>query len=259
VNVQRGERFVNSSNDDNFVPVAWFISDLPQGSGRPCVTARGEGWQERRGAANPNARLSDAAVAEIRALRATGTATLGEIAAKYGIGPSQVGRIVRGESRLVAGLAAKTIEERFWEKVQKSDGCWLWTAATAPHGYGRFWVPAGSLVLAHSFAWALVNGPVPDGMEVCHNCPGGDNPLCVRPEHCFLGTHADNMRDMAEKGRSKRGSEHANSKLTESDVLVIRSRYAAGGATFASLACEYGVSPTAIGDIIEGRRWAWLV
>jgi hypothetical protein len=64
VNVQREETFVKHVTDGTFAPVAWRLADLPQGSGRPCVTARGEGWQERRGAANPNARLSDAAVAE---------------------------------------------------------------------------------------------------------------------------------------------------------------------------------------------------
>jgi hypothetical protein len=86
--------------------------------------------------------------------------------------------------------------ERFWAHVRKTDGCWLWTGAADSNGYGSFNVGAGQYERAHVFAWEADHGPVPPGLEVCHNC---DVPRCVR--HLFLGTHLENMRDMAAKGR----------------------------------------------------------
>lgn len=92
--------------------------------------------------------------------------------------------------------------ETFWSKVDTTGECWLWLAARIPpYGYGNFggtqdgvrWVK-----LAHRHAYELAHGPIPEGMWVLHRC---DNPPCVRPDHLFLGTHADNMRDMVAKGR----------------------------------------------------------
>lgn len=93
---------------------------------------------------------------------------------------------------------ARPLADRFWPKVRKSDGCWEWTRATTTHGYGKFSVATAVWDRAHRVAWKLTNGPIPDGMFVCHHC---DNPLCVRPDHLFLGTHGDNMRDASTKGR----------------------------------------------------------
>jgi hypothetical protein len=91
-------------------------------------------------------------------------------------------------------------EVRFWEKVEKGDGCWLWTAATNQQGYGRFSVDrVGTLWLAHHFAWVLAYGDIPDGLWVLHHC---DTPACVRPDHLWLGTVTDNVRDMIAKGRA---------------------------------------------------------
>lgn len=99
----------------------------------------------------------------------------------------------------MAGIKKKSLEERFWEKVQKSSGCWLWMAAKANYGYGVINLGTGlGLVRAHRLSWAMHNGPVPEGREVCHRC---DVPACVNPAHLFLGTHGDNMRDMVKKGR----------------------------------------------------------
>ena len=90
------------------------------------------------------------------------------------------------------------MEQRFWEKVLKTESCWIWVGCKQS-GYGFIFGVGG----AHRAAWKLLRGEIPDGMEVLHNCPGGDNPACVNPAHLWLGTHADNMRDMKEKGRGR--------------------------------------------------------
>lgn len=86
---------------------------------------------------------------------------------------------------------------RFWAKVEKTDDCWLWRGSVGSNGYGQLRVGA-RMVTASRLAWELTNGPIPDGLWVLHRC---DTPLCVRPEHLFLGTHLDNMHDMRHKGR----------------------------------------------------------
>lgn len=94
-----------------------------------------------------------------------------------------------------------TATERFWGKVDRSGGCWLWTGATTPDGYGRFSF-RGKTVYAHRFVWTLHNGTIPRSPAarrfICHRC---DTPGCVNPDHLFLGTNSDNMRDAAEKKR----------------------------------------------------------
>lgn len=88
------------------------------------------------------------------------------------------------------------IADRFWPKVQKTDVCWLWIGATSA-GYGRI---GRGRAKDHEVSWELHNGPVPHGLWVLHKC---DNPPCVRPDHLFLGTQSDNMKDAEAKGRLK--------------------------------------------------------
>ncbi|MHB8742598.1 MAG: HNH endonuclease signature motif containing protein [Sulfuricaulis sp.] len=89
---------------------------------------------------------------------------------------------------------------RFWSKVEKSDGCWLWRGAIIPKGYGYFHVGGrlGQNLGAHRVSWRITNGEIPKGMFVLHKC---DVRNCVRPEHLWLGTAMDNTKDMVAKGR----------------------------------------------------------
>jgi hypothetical protein len=91
----------------------------------------------------------------------------------------------------------RPVEDRFWEKVDKTDGCWLWNAYTLYNGYGRFSINKKT-EYSHRVSWFLEHGEWPNGKHVTHTC---DNPTCVRPDHLMLGTVADNMADRNAKKR----------------------------------------------------------
>jgi hypothetical protein len=117
------------------------------------------------------------------------------------------------------------VEERFWRYVDKTGPCWVWTGAKSDLGYGNFTSLLGDR-LTHRLSWMFCNGPIPDGLSVLHRC---DNPPCCNPDHLFLGTQLENIHDAIAKGRMSndhprpKGSQHGMAKLTEDDVLYIRS------------------------------------
>lgn len=154
----------------------------------------------------------------------------------------------------------KSLIVRYWKHVQKNaDGCWGWNGRCDKDGYGNLsaWTPDGkeTTVRAHRVSYELHFGPIPDGIEVCHTC---DNPPCSKPEHLFLGTHLANVADMVAKARrpDARGERNSQSTLTESDILLIRSR---SDEPDARLAREFGVGCSTISKIQSRKRWTHVL
>lgn len=148
------------------------------------------------------------------------------------------------------------VAERFWSKVQKSDGCWQWLACHSGD-YGQFSFNGGR-IKAHRMAWMLSYGQIPEGYRVCHHC---DNKLCVNPEHLYCGTQKDNIRDMMAKGRSQtvgapqQGELNRNARLTKKEALVIRN----SSLTPKVLTNLYPISLSQIYNIRNGYRWSFGV
>lgn len=92
------------------------------------------------------------------------------------------------------------VQLEFWPQVKRTDTCWLWMGRRGHRDYGMYRHHMVSY-RAHRWSWMLEHGPIPPGLLVCHKC---DNPPCVRPDHLFLGTPLDNIRDMESKGRARR-------------------------------------------------------
>ncbi len=141
----------------------------------------------------------------------------------------------------------ESFPKRFWAKVQKTEGCWLWTASTANAGYPtiRRGNPFRGNLPGPRAAWILQRGPIPEGLEVCHDCPDGDKAACVKGTHLWLGTHAENMADAVKKGRSTR-------ILTADEAIEIRRRYSVGGIGQRQLAAIFGVTKRTIWYILHG-------
>lgn len=149
--------------------------------------------------------------------------------------------------------AQMPLQDRYWRKVvQNSSGCWDWSGAIGDTGYTRI----DSNHYGHRVSYEIHHGPIPPGMYVLHRC---DNRRCTNPDHLFIGTHDDNMRDMQSKGRGRwsgvYGERHGGAKLTEAQVIEMRRLHAAGGISQAALARRFGVSQAMVSRII--RRTAW--
>lgn len=172
----------------------------------------------------------------------------------------------RYEQMNVAINATEADKRRFGEKVFAGEGCWEWKAGKDGAGYGAFKVGKRQY-RAHRFSWEMSNGPIPDGLFVCHKC---DNPGCVNPDHLFLGTPADNIADRDDKHRQAsgdrsgphkypermaRGEQNGNVKLDSEKVIAIRGRYASGLISLPKLAAEYGVGFAAIHKIVIRKTW----
>lgn len=169
--------------------------------------------------------------------------------------------------------------DRFWRRIEKTDGCWFWRGPYYRNGYGILYVPPrpglSRRLMVHRVSWTLNRGVIPDGMMVLHRC---DNRGCVRPDHLFLGTAMDNARDMAAKGRQvfqrhperaprgdrngsrthperrPRGELNKMARLSRVDVILIRNKRAAG-LSARQIGLQHGVSRSNVHGIVTGRLW----
>jgi hypothetical protein len=155
--------------------------------------------------------------------------------------------------------------ERFWEKVNITESCWIWIGSLDTSGYGHINFE-GRLRRATHIAWILTFGYIPSNVLMCHTC---DTPACVNPSHLFIGNHQTNADDMVVKGRSAKGNQsssrlyperrphginHPKAKLTEGQVREIRC-LSENGETQRHIAKVFGVCKNTIQSIIENKTW----
>ena len=140
-----------------------------------------------------------------------------------------------------------TPEQRFWSKVEKTDGCWGWQGQRNHKGYGEISIN-NRWFKAHRYSWALHFGEIPAGRQVCHTC---DNRACVRPDHLFVGTNSDNQRDAAKKGRAP------SSKISAQDVRSIRGLLDLR-VRMSEIAFRFGVSVAAVQRIKSRKAYAYV-
>lgn len=175
--------------------------------------------------------------------------------------PAQDGRLCarsHGNVRAEHWARQPSIVTQFWQHVRKSDGCWAYEGTRNRHrgGYGivRLGGSGTRTALtwyAHRFSYELHYGRIPDGQVVCHRC---DNPSCVRPDHLFLGSQRDNMRDASRKGRL-RVARPRRRKVTDRAVEAIR-HLRRHGASLTTIAATFGVSVAFVSLVLAGKRRA---
>ncbi len=180
---------------------------------------------------------------------------------------------------------ATKFQRYFDQRINKTPSCWLWEGSLDADGYGRATAKGGPPeTLAHRIAWTFANGPVPEGLSVCHRC---DVPACVNPAHLFVGTSQDNQADKVQKNRQAKGSKngafghtrgaaissgvarwreehpektvrgegHGNSKLTEElvkKIRILREEFF----TQSEIAAAVGVTQTTVSKVLNGQMWS---
>lgn len=156
----------------------------------------------------------------------------------------------------------KTIEEKFWRKVNKNGPivrtelgpCHIWTGALDPQGYGQT-NATGTTKRAHRVAWELVKREPPPEVGLCHHC---DIHACVNTDHMFPGTQLENMRDCVRKQRQARGERQGNAKFTESTIrLALEMK--SNGQTLTEVATSLGISRSHCCSILKGKYWKHVV
>jgi len=142
--------------------------------------------------------------------------------------------------------------DRFWEKVNKTESCWLWTGGKSTQGYGVFRYH-GPYIYSHRFSYLLKDKEYDQSLCVLHSC---DKPSCVNPDHLFLGTQKENMQDKLNKNRQAKGLS-ISGVLTEEDALSIIDLYKQGN-TQRYISSLFNINQSQVSKIVSGSRWGHL-
>lgn len=162
------------------------------------------------------------------------------------------------QARPLPPPSAKEIKH-FWDRVQKTEYCWEWSGCKYSDGYGQIKI-GGKKSRTHRVSWILHFNTLPSNLHVLHKC---DNPICVNPDHLFLGTQGDNMDDKTRKGRASGGSlkgetNKGGGKLSSDEVQEIRRRYDRGKVKQSDLAIQFQISQVMVSRIILGKSWTHI-
>jgi HNH endonuclease len=150
-------------------------------------------------------------------------------------------------------------EDRFFARVNKTEGCWLWSGSLNAAGYGQFSsssIEGYRSTLAHRVSYIIAKGPIPTDLLLRHTC---DTPACVNPDHLIPGTPSDNALDMVSRGRQATGEKLGHSKLTEQSVREIRTLYREGNLNLAQIGERYNVINTTIWHVVHNKTWRHVV
>ncbi len=142
--------------------------------------------------------------------------------------------------------------QAFWKKVNilSSTECWNFNGRHYPNGYGNVNID-GKNFTSHRFTWMISRGAIESGKEVCHRC---DNRSCCNPDHLFIGTHKENMRDMIGKGRGRQGFNQREKRLKRSEVIQIRIM-ASSGHSLAEIAKHFKITISNASYIVTRKTW----
>lgn len=140
-----------------------------------------------------------------------------------------------------------TLEDSFWQRVEKTETCWEWTGTKNGFGYGIALLPGEKRIRAHRYAYEKLVGKIPSGLVLMHSC---DNPACVNPEHLKPATRTENNRDAVKKRRHAFGEKNGHAKLTSYQVAAIKS----DPRKQRVIAKEYGIHQSHVSTIKSGKR-----
>lgn len=156
-------------------------------------------------------------------------------------------------------IAADKLNFNFLAPKDKNSGCWLWVGCLDNNGYGRL-SRCDRVLYAHRMSYLKYNGEIPQNMEVCHRC---DVKRCCNPDHLFLGTHSDNIKDMYSKGKGNtggytlpafEGSKNPNAKLKEEDIDRIKDLFDEGYRQ-KYIAEMFNITQGHVSSIINNKKW----